>query len=82
MEVCHHEEFLSLLPAKLVELTSSDNLQVDKEEAVFQAVARWYNNKPDIRRTDFYKVLIFQLLNNFYYQFYTRISLTCYKKNY
>ncbi|XP_075225417.1 kelch-like protein 24 isoform X2 [Lycorma delicatula] len=57
LEVCHHEEFLGLLPAKLVELTSSDNLQVDKEESVFQAVARWYNDKPEIRRPDFYKVL-------------------------
>lgn len=54
--MCHHEEFLGLLPAKLVELTSNDNLQVDKEEAVFQAVARWYNHKPEVRRPDFYKV--------------------------
>lgn len=55
--MCHQEEFLTLSAAKLVELTGSDELEVDKEEAVFQAVARWYNNKPDARKSEFCKVL-------------------------
>ncbi|KAL1129253.1 hypothetical protein AAG570_013782 [Ranatra chinensis] len=56
-EVFHQEEFLSLPVAKLIELTSSDHLQVEKEEEVFQAVARWYQHKPEGRKQDFPKVL-------------------------
>ncbi|RZF40576.1 hypothetical protein LSTR_LSTR013290 [Laodelphax striatellus] len=57
LEVCQYEEFLSLLPMKLVELTSNDNLVAEKEEAVFLAVARWLNHKPDERKVDFDKIL-------------------------
>lgn len=56
-EVFHQEEFLGLTANKLIELTSSDELEVDKEEAVFQAVARWYNHNPEARKVDFHKVL-------------------------
>ncbi|XP_054287348.1 kelch-like protein 12 [Macrosteles quadrilineatus] len=56
-EVCHQEEFLTLTAAKLVELTSSDELEVEKEETVFQAVAKWYNHKPEARKPEFAKVL-------------------------
>ncbi|XP_039285500.1 kelch-like protein 3 [Nilaparvata lugens] len=57
LEVCQHEEFLQLLPMKLIELTSNDNLVAEKEEAVFLAVARWLNHKHEERKLDFHKVL-------------------------
>ncbi|XP_067003128.1 kelch-like protein diablo isoform X2 [Anabrus simplex] len=56
-EVGHGEEFLGLSPAKLVEFISSDELQVEREETVFQAVIRWFNHNPEQRRADFHKVL-------------------------
>lgn len=56
-EVFHQDEFITLLPQKLIELISDDNLQVEKEEIVFEAVVRWYKAKPDERETSFSKVL-------------------------
>jgi hypothetical protein len=54
--VFHQEEFLNLASSKLKELTSSDHLQVEKEEAVFEAIARWFNHNPDARKDDFPQV--------------------------
>lgn len=54
--MCHQEEFLTLTAAKLVELTGSDELEVEKEEVVFEAVEKWYKHKPDTRRSEFCKV--------------------------
>lgn len=55
-EVCHQEEFVTLPASKLVELTSSDDLEVEKEEVVFQAIEHWYKHNPDARRSEFSKV--------------------------
>lgn len=55
--MCHQEEFLGLTANKLIELTASDELEVEKEETVFQAVARWYNHSPETRGTNFYLVI-------------------------
>jgi hypothetical protein len=55
-DVSHGDEFLGLTSSKLVEFISSDDLQVEREEIVFQAVIRWFNHDPEQRRTDFHKV--------------------------
>uniref|UniRef100_A0A146LF72 Kelch-like protein diablo n=2 Tax=Lygus hesperus TaxID=30085 RepID=A0A146LF72_LYGHE len=56
-EVFHQDEFLTLSPVKLIELVSDDNLQVEKEEIVFEAVVRWYKAKPEERTSIFPKIL-------------------------
>ncbi|CAG2055296.1 unnamed protein product, partial [Timema podura] len=56
-DVAHGEEFLGLSASKLVEFVSSDDLEVEREETVFQSVIRWYNNNPESRRPEFHKVL-------------------------
>nr|XP_014284323.1 kelch-like protein diablo isoform X2 [Halyomorpha halys] len=56
-EVYHGEEFLTLTVDKLIELTKSDALQVEREEIVFKAVSRWYLHLPDQRKPIFPKVL-------------------------
>lgn len=63
-DVGYGEEFLSLTAAKLIEFISSDDLQVFKEETVFQAVIRWFNHNPDERRPDFHKVVFKIVIRN------------------
>lgn len=41
---------------KLIELTKSDKLEVEKEELVFLAVERWFNERPEDRTQRFHKV--------------------------
>lgn len=56
-DVTVHEEFLNLSRAKLVELVSSDALDVPREEDVFTAALNWFNHQPDARKEGFHKVL-------------------------
>ncbi len=42
-DVCQQEEFLGLTQNKLIEFISNDDLNVDGEETVFNAVMRWLN---------------------------------------
>lgn len=55
--VCQNEEFLTLPASKLIELTSSDNLEIEKEEMLFQAVHRWLQFDEVARNADFPLVL-------------------------
>ncbi|XP_077086819.1 kelch-like protein 20 isoform X3 [Siphateles boraxobius] len=54
--VCQQEEFLSLCADKLTEIISSDDLNVPKEETVFEAAIVWLE-KSSSRRQSFEKVL-------------------------
>ncbi|KAG8177186.1 hypothetical protein JTE90_015794 [Oedothorax gibbosus] len=56
-EVCRQEELVSLSVGKLVELLSSDALNVDREEDAFEAVLRWLNHDPTQRGDNFHQVL-------------------------
>ncbi|XP_022244381.1 kelch-like protein 18 isoform X2 [Limulus polyphemus] len=58
-EVLHQEEFLNISVTKLIELVSSDNLVVSKEEEVFEAVLVWLTHCLDERGKHFEKVLPF-----------------------
>ena len=60
-DVGHGDEFLGLTSTKLVEFISSDELQVEREEIVFQAVMRWFNHNPEQRRADFHKVCLLKI---------------------
>lgn len=51
------DEILSILPSKLIQFINSDDLEVEKEETVFQVVLRWYNHSPEERSKDFAEVL-------------------------
>ncbi|XP_077475924.1 kelch-like protein 24 isoform X1 [Stigmatopora argus] len=54
--VCLQEEFLTLCADKLIEILDSDDLNVAKEEWVFEAVMLWLNKCPT-RKHNFEKVL-------------------------
>ncbi|XP_037094385.1 kelch-like protein diablo [Pollicipes pollicipes] len=56
-DVAAQEEFLNLSRAKLVELISSDAVNVCREEDVFTAVLNWFSHQPDARKEGFDKVL-------------------------
>jgi len=56
--IVDQEEFLTITEAKLVEIVSSDDLEVDKEEAVFYAAVMWLNaQQNDKTARSFHKVL-------------------------
>lgn len=65
--VSQNEEFLELSAEKLIELTTSDKLEVDSEELVFLAVKRWYNERPEERSANFHEVG-FPFTGDFYTQ--------------
>ena len=56
-EVCQQDEFLHLSQDKLIEFISDDELNVDNEEIVFNAVMQWLNEDFDTHSKDFHKVL-------------------------
>lgn len=56
-EVTHQEEFLSLTRNKLVEFIKSDDLEVESEDSVFEAILAWLNFNSDVRREGFDRVL-------------------------
>ncbi|GFQ65929.1 kelch-like protein 24 [Trichonephila clavata] len=56
-EVMKHEELLTLSQSKLIEFISSDHLNVEKEETVFEAVLLWLNQDSTARSEDFHLVL-------------------------
>ena len=56
-DVWPQEEFLSLPQSKLIEFVSSDDLCVDNEEVVFNAVMRWLRHDEAAHGVDLHKVL-------------------------
>ncbi|XP_075908406.1 kelch-like protein 24 isoform X1 [Petromyzon marinus] len=56
-EVVQHQEFLELPKDELVDYVSSDELVVDKEETVFEAVMRWVQHNAVERRSALRDVL-------------------------
>ncbi len=56
-EVCQQEEFCKLSRSKLIEFLRDDNLCVEAEEIVFNAVQRWLSADPDSHTVDFHHVL-------------------------
>ncbi|XP_064476513.1 kelch-like protein 2 [Ornithodoros turicata] len=56
-DVIRQDEFLNLSSSKLIEFLSSDALEVDKEEHIFEAVLLWVNHSPDARNKEFEQVL-------------------------
>ena len=57
VSVCMLDEFVTLEQAKLIEIISDDNLEVNFEEVVFTAAIRWLNYDEDNRLVSFYIVL-------------------------
>ncbi|CAB0007186.1 unnamed protein product [Nesidiocoris tenuis] len=55
-EVSAQSEFTSLPKKKLIELISDDDLHVEKEEDLFEAVVRWCSAEPDLRECAFPEV--------------------------
>lgn len=55
--VSYHEEFLGLCKTKLIEFISDDDLWVENEEKVFEAVLRWLEHNRQEQEPDFHEVL-------------------------
>ena len=58
VNVSQHEEFINLPADKLVEIISSDDLEVDKEEETFAAVLRWLHHDLSGRQDHLHKVRV------------------------
>ncbi|XP_067128423.1 kelch-like protein 20 [Centruroides vittatus] len=56
-DVVQQEEFLTLSRSKLIEFISSDELEVEKEEDVFEAVLLWLNYNVEVRKEEFEKIM-------------------------
>ena len=55
-EIIEGDEFVTITEAKLVEIISSDDLEVDKEETVFHACIKWLNAQQRVPKS-FHHVL-------------------------
>ena len=55
-EIIEGEEFINISEVKLVEIISSDDLEVDKEETVFHACLKWLNSQERVPKS-FHQVL-------------------------
>ena len=55
-EICEGEEFINISEAKLIEIISSDDLEIDKEETVFHACIKWLNSQQRVPKS-FHPVL-------------------------
>ena len=55
-EIIEGEEFITISEAKLIEIISSDDLEVDKEETVFHACLKWLNSQQRVPKS-FHPVL-------------------------
>ncbi|XP_078136632.1 kelch-like protein 40b [Sander vitreus] len=50
--ISRDEEFLQLLPSELAAILANDNLNVEKEEAVFEALMNWMSRDTESREKD------------------------------
>lgn len=57
VEVCQNDEFLSLTYNKLAEIVTSDELNVEKEEVVLDAVLSWIEQEYEARKEFFCDLL-------------------------
>ncbi|KAG8124956.1 hypothetical protein E2320_020281 [Naja naja] len=49
VKICKEEDFMQLAPHELISVISPDNLNVEKEEIVFEAVMRWVKSDKENR---------------------------------
>lgn len=50
-DIIEGDEFITISEAKLIEIISSDDLEVDKEETVFHACIKWLNNQQRVPKS-------------------------------
>lgn len=55
--VVNHDEFLNITSSKLIEFISDDNLNVDNEEIVFEAVLKWLQHDLPEREKELSKIM-------------------------
>lgn len=58
------EEWLSLPIEKVVEILSSDELEVEREEYVYDAATTWLHHSYAARSSVFHKVIVFVTQGN------------------
>ncbi|NP_001082404.1 kelch like family member 41 L homeolog [Xenopus laevis] len=65
MQICNEEDFLQLAPHELIAVISSDALNVEKEELVFEAVIRWVQTDKENKEkslSDLFDCIRFRLM--------------------
>ncbi|XP_072018224.1 kelch-like protein 24 [Amphiura filiformis] len=68
-DVSKEEEFLQLTKDRIVDLISRDELNVDREETVFEAVMAWVKHDIEVRRCDLLEIVShvrFALISPYY----------------
>lgn len=50
--ICRDEEFYQLLPSELAAILANDNLNIEKEEAVFEALMNWVSRDAESREKE------------------------------
>ncbi|XP_033109486.1 kelch-like protein diablo isoform X2 [Anneissia japonica] len=68
-EVCREEEYLSLSKDKVIDLIMRDELNVDREEIVYESAIAWVKHELESRRVDLFDILSnvrFALISPYY----------------
>ncbi|KAM3916379.1 kelch-like protein 41 [Leptodactylus fuscus] len=70
-QICHEDDFLQLAPHELIAVISSDTLNVEKEETVFEAVIKWVKTDKENKvksLADVFDCIRFRLMNEKYFK--------------
>lgn len=70
-QICHEEDFLQLAPHELIAIISSDMLNVEKEETVFEAVMKWAKTDKENKvksLADVFDCIRFRLMTEKYFK--------------
>ncbi|XP_071942871.1 kelch repeat and BTB domain-containing protein 8-like isoform X2 [Antedon mediterranea] len=68
-DVCREEEYLSLSKDKVIDLIMRDELNIDREEIVYESAIAWVKHDLENRRADLYDILSnvrFALISPYY----------------
>lgn len=70
-QICHEEDFLQLAPHELIAIISSDMLNAENEETVFEAVMKWAKTDKENKvksLEDVFDCIRFRLMNEKYFK--------------
>ncbi|KAE8580984.1 hypothetical protein XENTR_v10024618 [Xenopus tropicalis] len=70
MQICNEEDFLQLAPHELIAVISSDGLNVEKEELVFEAIMKWVQTDKENKTkslSDVFDCIRFRLMPEKYF---------------
>uniref|UniRef100_A0A667I1G6 BBSome complex member BBS5 n=1 Tax=Lynx canadensis TaxID=61383 RepID=A0A667I1G6_LYNCA len=71
VQICKEEDFMQLSPQELISVISNDSLNVEKEEAVFEAVMKWVRTDKENRvknLSEVFDCIRFRLMTEKYFK--------------